>query len=119
NGVTASVLALAGRDIAVATNAAKSSGWHQASTVDTIAGPAPRRAVTSRKLSSDERVVFTMKSSSTSGNRRRAQVTQSISRSLTMTTRESMRAAMKLRMTDSISGTPATGTSGFGIETPA
>jgi hypothetical protein len=66
-GVTASTVASSGRAAACRANRAKSSGAHHASTVESSIDPAGPRAVTSRKLSRDEAVVFTMNSMSSSG----------------------------------------------------
>jgi hypothetical protein len=74
--------------------------------------------MTSPKLASDEGVVLTMNSMSSPGKRARTQSTHARSSSLTMTASGATRAAMRFRMTVSISGTPATGTMGLGITNP-
>ena len=78
------------------------------------AGAGPRRSLTARKLSSEDRVVRTMKSTSSAGKRPRTQSTHARECSLTMTTSEAMPAAAKLPITRSIRGTPPTGTSALG-----
>ena len=79
------------------------------------AGPASSRPLTSRKLSSEDGVVFTMNSTSSAGQRARTQSTQARDASLTMITSERIPAAAKLAIVASISGTPPTGTSALGM----
>ena len=112
--MTASTVASSGRPAAAAAKRAKSSAAHHASTVDTSIGPAGPRPVTSRKLSSDDPVVFTMKSSSSAGNRVRTHSTHSRSCSFSMMVIAVIPAVVKLRNTVPISGSPATSTRGFG-----
>src|SRR5947209_11362198 len=119
SGVTASTVAAAGRRDAASTKRAKSVWRHHASTVETSIRPPGRRAVTSRKLASDDGVVFTMNSTSRSVKRARAHLTTERSASLTITTSDLMPAARKFPITDSINGTPAMGTIGLGTAKPA
>ena len=119
SGVTASTVASRGRRSAASTKRRKSAARHQASTVETSMRPAPGPPATSRKLSSDEAVVFTVSRRSSSGNRPRTHAAQSRSCSLTMIDSRVMPAATKFRIADSISGTPATGTMGLGTAQPA
>src|SRR5262249_48377424 len=60
SGVTASTLASAGRCRAACTKPTKSFGRHHASTVEINTRSPARRRVTSKKLSSEERVVLTI-----------------------------------------------------------
>src|SRR5207245_1311459 len=108
-----------GRRDAASTKRTKSASRHHASTVETSIRPPGRQAVTSRKLASDDRVVFTMNSRSRSAKRDLDQSATACSASLTMTTSDATPAARKFRITDSISGTPAMGTIGFGTVKPA
>src|SRR5712691_5943811 len=119
SGVTASTVASTGRRDAASTKRTKSASRHHASTVETSIRPPGCRAVTSRKLASDDRVVFTMNSRSRSAKRDLDQSATACSASLTMTTTDAIPAARKFRITDSISGTPAMGTIGFGTVKPA
>src|SRR6266581_3047527 len=119
SGVTASTVASTGRRDAASTKRTKSASRHHASTVETSIRPPGRQAVTSRKLASDDRVVFTMNSRSRSAKRDLDQSATACSASLTMTTSDATPAARKFRITDSISGTPAMGTIGFGTVKPA
>ena len=68
SGVTASTEASGSRRSAACTNRVKSAGRHQASTVEMSAGPGSSRSLTARKLSREDRVVRTMKSTSSAGN---------------------------------------------------
>jgi hypothetical protein len=56
-----------------------------------------------------------MNSTSSAGKRPRTQSTQAREASFTITTSEAMPAAWKLPMTASMSATPPTGTSAFGM----
>ena len=118
-GVTPSTSASGGNRRAASTNPTKSRSGHQASTVEISARTGPRRRVISRKLSREERVVFTMNRRERSGNRARTQSAQSRSCSFRMIASDRMPAAVKFRITPSIRGAPATGTMGFGTVHPA
>src|SRR5207247_450368 len=91
---------------------------HQASTGANSARPRPSLRLTSKKLSREDAVVFTMNWTSTPGKRARTRSTHARPASLTMITSEVTPAARKFVIADSISGTPATGTSGLGMAKP-
>jgi len=94
-------------------------GDTHASTVETSARSPVRRRLTSRKLSSDERVVLTMTSASRSGNRAWSQSRHSRACSFTMMTSEVMPAAAEVPDHPLDQRHARDRTSGLGIEKPA
>ena len=119
SGVTASTVASSPRARAALAKAAKADGAHHVSTVDTSARPAGMRPFTSRKLSSDDAVVFTMKSTSSPGKRSRTQSRQPRPSSFTMITSERHAGGLEVPDGGLDERDAGDGTRGFGIANPA